>query len=178
MKKLSFVIILCLCALCGVQAQVISNGSKWWDGNVLYTAKVDAAGNVKMNGVNAHEGGFLFQLSKVPEVKGRYTLSPNESDPYIPVRGEVGARVDYIRQDGMNFLAIRKPNGDVCHTLVLTPDNYQDCAAQEKYAESQPVGDIITSMLLNTTYLSHFSKDDLRLMRNEILARHGWTWWS
>ena len=178
MKKLSFVIILCLCAFCGVQAQVISNGSKWWDGNVLYTAKVDAAGNVKMNGVNAHEGGFLFQLSKVPEVKGRYTLSPNESDPYIPVRGEVGARVDYIRQDGMNFLAIRKPNGDVCHTLVLTPDNYQDCAAQEKYAESQPVGDIITSMLLNTTYLSHFSKDDLRLMRNEILARHGWRFQS
>lgn len=178
MRKLLFVIILCLCALCGVQAQTISNGSKWWDGNVLYTAKVDAAGNVKMNGVNAHEGGFLFQLSKVPDAQGRYVLSPNESDPYIPVRGKIGARVDYIRQDGMNFLAIRKSNGDVCYTLVLTPDNRQDCAAQEKYAESQPIGDIITGMLLNTTYLSHFSKSDLRLMRNEILARHGWRFQS
>ena len=53
----------------------------------------------------------------------------------------------------MYFLAIRKPNGDICHTLVLTPDNVENCTAQEKWAESQPVSDIITGMLLNPTYL-------------------------
>ena len=32
--------VMCLCALCGVQAQTIQNGSNWFDGSVLYTAKV------------------------------------------------------------------------------------------------------------------------------------------
>jgi hypothetical protein len=50
----------------------------------------------------------------------------------------------------------------------------ENCTAQEKFAEEQPTSDIITGMLLNTTYLGRFSKDQLRLMRNEILARHGW----
>ena len=69
-------------------------------------------------------------------------------------------------------------NGDVCHTLVLTPDNVENCTSQEKWAEQQPVSDIITSMLLNPTYLGRFSKGQLRLMRNEILARHGWKFQS
>ena len=178
MKKLLFAITLCLCALCGVQAQTIQNGSKWWDGSVLYTAKIDAYDTVIMNGINAHEGGFKFQLSKVVDRQGQYCLSADAPDAILPVRGELGWRVDYIRQEGMNFLAIRKPNGDVCHTLVLTPDNLQNCIGQEKWAEEQPVSDIITGMLLNTTYLSQFAKPQLRLMRNEILARHGWKFQS
>ena len=178
MKKILLSIVMCLCALMGVQAQTIQNGSKWWDGSVLYTAKIDAYDTVIMNGINAHEGGFKFQLSKVVDRQGQYCLSADAPDAILPVRGELGWRVDYIRQEGMNFLAIRKPNGDVCHTLVLTPDNLQNCIGQEKWAEEQPVSDIITGMLLNTTYLSQFAKPQLRLLRNEILARHGWKFQS
>ena len=169
---------MCLCALCGVQAQTIQNGSKWWDGSVLYTATIEADGTVQMKGIGPHEGGFNFELSKVNGKQGQYEITSYGIDVILPVRGHVGSTVNYIRQEGMNFLAIRKDNGDVCHTLVLTPDNLDNCVAQEKWAEEQPVSDIITGMLLNTTYLSQFAKPQLRLMRNEILARHGWKFQS
>ncbi len=167
----------CLFTFIGLQAQTIQNGSKWWDGSVLYTATVDASGSVKMNGIDAHEGGFTFWLSKA-QGTGEYKLGTDANAGYLPVRGEDGWRVQYIRQDGMYFLAIRKPNNDVIWTLLLTPDNLEHLIAQEKYAEEQPVSDNITSRLLNTTYLGKFSKPELRLMRNEILARHGWKFQS
>ena len=157
-----------------ISAQTIKSGQKFWNGMVLYTASVDDYGVVTMNGIWAHPGSFRFQLSPVEGGKHPYCLSADAPDATLPVRGELGWDVDYIRQDGMNFLAIRKPNGDICETLVLTPDNVENCTAQEKFAEEQPTSDIITGMLLNTTYLGRFSKDQLRLMRNEILARHGW----
>ena len=141
-------------------AQTIQDGSKWWDGSVLYTANVNASGEVAMNGIDAHEGGFRFILAQEQGKQGRYTLTTDHPDAYMPVRGQLGWRVDYIRQDGMNFLAVRKPNNDVVWTLVLTPDNLQNCIGQERWAEQQPVSDIITGMLLNTTYLARFSTPD------------------
>ena len=179
MKRLLTVILFTIiCSLFTVSAQTIQNGSKWWDGSVLYTAKVDASGEVTMNGVDAHEGWFRFMLAKTPGKQGRYTLTTDNPDAYMPVRGVLGWNVDYIRQEGMYFLAVRKPNNDVVWTLVLTPDNLENCINQERWAEQQPVSDILTTMLLNTTYLARFSKEDLRLMRNEILARHGWKFQS
>ena len=178
MRKILSIVVLCLCVFIDIQAQTILNGSKWWDGSVLYTAKVAASGEVTMNGIDAHEGGFRFMLAKDPAKQGRYTLTTDNPDAYMPVRGLLGWRVDYVRQDGMNFLAVRKPNNDVVWTLVLTPDNLENCIGQQRWAEQQPVSDIITGMLLNTTYLARFSKADLRLMRNEILARHGWKFQS
>ena len=179
MKKIiATIAVLFISCMMTLQAQNIQNGSKWWDGSVLYTAAIDEYGCVHMNGIGPHEGGFKFQLSKVQDRQGQYVLSADAPDAILPVRGNIGWRVDYIRQEGMNFLAIRKDNGDVCYTLVLTPDNLENCVGQEKWAEEQPVSDIITGMLLNTTYLSQFPKPQLRLLRNEILARHGWKFQS
>ena len=68
--------VMCLCTLCGVQAQTIQNNSKWWDGSVLYTAKVQ--GNaVKMEGIGEHEGGFFFNLTKIEGKSGEYILTGN-----------------------------------------------------------------------------------------------------
>jgi hypothetical protein len=39
----------------------------------------------------------------------------------------------------MYFLAVRKPNGDCCYTLTLTPDNLKNCVAQEKIASERDV---------------------------------------
>ena len=55
---------MCLCALTGVRAQVVKNGTKWWDGSVLYTATVDKDGDVVMRGVNALDDHYKFSLSK------------------------------------------------------------------------------------------------------------------
>ncbi len=176
MKRRFCILILCLCVVLGLQAQVIQNGSRWWDGSVLYTAKVDAYGDVTMEGIDAHEGGFIFRMAKSKDMPGRYQLAADMPDAFS-ARNASGV-VDYIRQDGMYFLAIRNKNNDVMWTMLLTPDNLTNCTEQEKYAEGQPVSDIITGMLLNTTYLGRFPKAQLRLMRNEILARHGWTFQS
>lgn len=175
MRKLLFVIVLCLCAFLSVQAQNIPNGSKWWNGSDLYTATVRAGGVVYFQGSDYNE----LTIEKDGDKPGLYKIIPSRQAEDRPsIRGEFGWRVQHIRQEGMNFLVVRRPNGDASEVLVLTPDNLKDCQNQEKWAEEQPVSDIITGMLLNTNYLGRFSKNELRLMRNEILARHGWKFQS
>ena len=176
-KKTLCMIVVCLCAFCGVQAQTVRDGSKWWDGSELYTASVDSDGDIVMNGINIHEGGFKFCLTKA-DAPGLYYLAKDNPDDVLPVRGTMGCKVEYVRKEGMNFLAIRNRNNETVHTLVLTPDNIQDLVNQETNAEDQPASDMLCSWLMNTYYLRQFSKDELRLMRNEILARHGWKFQS
>ena len=166
------------CSLFMLNAQVIKNGSRWWDGQRLYTAQVDDSGNVRMEGESVDMGGDSFLLNKVDGQEGRYTLASTNSHGWIFIRGELGYRVDYIRQEGMNFLAVRKSNGDCCYTLTLTPDNLKNCVAQEKIADEREVSWMLQNYLMNTHYLGRFSKPQLRLMRNEILARHGWKFQS
>jgi len=160
------------------EAQTIQNGSTWWDGERLYTAEVDDAGDVRMVGESEKMGGDSFRLKKVNNKSGRYTLASDNKYGWIFIRGEVGWRVDYIRQEGMYFLAVRKPNGDCVYTLTLTPDNLKNCVAQQKIAEERDVSWMLQNFLMNTAYLGRFSKPQLRLMRNEILARHGWKFQS
>ena len=177
MKKL-FILFTIYLSLFTATAQTIKDGSHWWDGERLYTATVDEAGNVRMDGESVDMGGDSFLLNKVDGVEGRYTLASANSHGWISIRGEVGWRVDYIRQESMNFLAVRKPNGDCCYTLTLTPDNLKNCVAQEKIADERDVSWMLQNYLMNTRYLGRFSKPQLRLMRNEILARHGWKFQS
>jgi len=158
------------------QAQIIQNNSKWWDGSILYTAKVQG-NSVKMEGIGEHEGGFFFNLTKVEGKSGEYILTGEEYEAEA-LRAKVGWRVQYVRQDGMYFLAIRNPKGDAVWQMTLTPDDLESNLSFERYLEQQPVGEQLSNCLLNTTYLGRFSKDQLRLMRNEILARHGWRFQS
>ena len=62
--------------------------------------------------------------------------------------------------------------------MTLTPDNLENSLAQERDAEKRDVSDMLQNWLMNTHYLGRFSKDQLRLMRDEILARHGWKFQS
>lgn len=159
-------------------AQTIKDGSRWWDGERLYTAYVDDNGDVRMEGESLEMGGDRFLLKKDQQTEGRYSLAPGNSQGWLFIRGEAGWRVDYVRQEGMYFLAVRKPNGDCCYTLTLTPDNLKNCVAQEKIASERDVSWMLQNYLMNTHYLGRFSKPQLRLMRNEILARHGWKFQS
>ncbi len=165
-------IVMCLCAVVGVQAQTIQNGSTWWDGSVLYTALVQG-NTVKMEGVGEHEGGFRFQLTKLANKSGEYVLTGSEEEADA-LRAKVGWRVQYVRQEGMYFLAVRNPKGDAVWQLTLTPDNLQNCLAQQRDAEKREVGWLLQHWLMDVSYLSRFSKNQLRLMRNEVLARHGY----
>ena len=176
MNRLLLSMVMCLYALCGIQAQTIQNNSKWWDGSVLYTAKV-VGNQVTMNGISEHEGGFKFELIKVEGKQGEYLMAGTEEQA-MALRAKVGWRVQYVRQDGMYFLAIRNPKGDAVWQMTLTPDDLSHHIAFEREVEQEPVGELLSNWLMNTTYLARFSKDELRLMRNEVLARHGWKFQS
>ena len=73
-KTIVLTTILCLCAICGVQAQIVENGTKWWDGNALYTASVDQDGDVVMQGITQADGNTKFCLSKA-DAAGLYYLT-------------------------------------------------------------------------------------------------------
>ena len=162
-------------AVAYLQAQKIQNGERWWDGSVLYTSSLVGSGGVELIGRDVN--GDVFTVTMIDHGKnGEYSVFSRNGA--LALRIEEGAKVNYIRQEGMNFLAFRNDNGDAAWIMVLTPDNLQDCIAQEKWAEQQPVSNILTGMLLNTTYLARFPKPELRIMRNEILARHGWKFQS
>ena len=49
-------VVFCVLFGSGAMAQTIKNGTQWWDGIRLYTAQVDAAGNVRMEGVSEDMG--------------------------------------------------------------------------------------------------------------------------
>ena len=170
-------LVLVLCVL-GLQAQTIKDGSRWWDGGRLYTAQVDASGMVKMNGESEDMGGDRFLLKPVVGKNGCYTIAADNKYGWIFIRGEVGWRVDYVQQENLNFLAVRNPNGDCVYTMILTPDNLKNCVAQQRIAEEREVSWMLQNQLLNVAYLGRFSKPQLRLLRNEILARHGWRFQS
>jgi hypothetical protein len=176
LKRLVVTLFAINCSLFTSFAQTIQNGSRWWDGSVLYTASV-AGDKVTMNGIGEHEGGFRFELTKVAGKQGEYILA-GTVDQASSLRAKVGWRVQYVRQEGMYFLAIRNPQGDAVWKMTLTPDNLENSLGQERSAEQKPVSDMLQSWLMNTTYLGRFSKEELRLMRNEILARHGWKFQS
>ena len=176
MKKLLVTLLLILfqlsCAL-NMTAQTIMDGSKWWDGMNLYTAQVDAAGDVRMVGESDDSGSFKLKKS----VQG-YTLATDSPTGKISIRGQIGWRVEYVTSESATFLAVRKTNGDCVHAFTLTSDDLTTCVSQQKEAEGNDVSWMMQHRLLSPAYLGRFTKAELRMMRNEILARHGWVFQS
>ena len=64
-------------------------------------------------------------LEKVKE--GEFKIIRSRQAEECPFGAEFGWRVQFIRQDGESFLAIRKPNGDVMYTLSQTTNNEDEC---------------------------------------------------
>ena len=88
-----------LLIFCGAWAQNVENGSRWWDGEKLYTAELDEAGNVTMNGESEEMGGDRFRLIKVSGKAGHYTLASGNSHGWLFIRGKVGWEVELVRQE-------------------------------------------------------------------------------
>ena len=161
-----------------MQAQTPETGDRFFDGRVLYTVQqVRNGAYIYMTGEDAVGNYYEMTLHKVHGKKGEFTLEPSAQADEPPIaNAEFGWRVQYVRQNGMYFLAVRKPkSGDAMHILVLTPDNLEHCIGQEQYmeVEEDPL-DLVSHALLYTTYLQRIPRPMLRLMRNTILARHGY----
>ena len=174
---LSLVLLQAICCLT-IKAQGIENGSKWWDGIRLYTAQIDEVGDVRMIGESEEWGGDSFKLKKDKLRPGNYLLASDNPLGKLPIRGIVGFRVDYIQSNGTTFLAVRKSSADCVYTLTQTSDDLATCVSQQKAAEERETYWLMQNRLLSITFLGKFTKAQLRLMRNEILARRGWVFQS
>lgn len=175
MRTILLTIILCACALCGMQAQTIQKGNKFFDGQTLYTVQEVRMGKiVYMTGNDGEE----LTLEKVDGKVGEYTLQPSRQADEPPFGSKWGCRVQYIRHDERNILAFRKPNnGDVMWTMDLTRESYDYCIMlQQMMVQEEPEN--AGTLVLNRPYLHDISKEDLRLMRNRILANHGYRFQS
>lgn len=163
MKRL-YVIAILLYAALTANAQVIEDGTKWWDGKNTYIATVVNEEEVFFKATNSDELTDQFTLHRIKNYAGGYTLVPAYKSEEAPLRAQFGWIVRYIREDGMYFLSVRDNQDEIVWTLVLTPDYHHHNCGQLEYALTQPVEDMVSGYLMSTGYLSHFSKDELKYM--------------
>ena len=169
MKKIVFILI-ALCALVKVSAQTVTEGTQWFDGKVLYTAHVMDNGELYFHGEANVNAIYEFSLRRLNHAPGEYMLIPTNMIDDAPLRAQFGWRVQYIRKQGMYFLAVRNRQDRIVWTLVLTPDNLENCLGQQRFAEEQPVDDMLDGYLMNTKFLARFSKDELKQMHAKLKA--------
>lgn len=175
MRAILLTIILWACALCGMQAQTIRKGDKFFDGISLYTVQEVRMGKIVYMTSN---NGDELTLEKVDGKVGEYTLQPSRQADEPPFGSKWGGRVQYIRHKERKLLAFRKPsNGDVVWTMDLTRNSYDDCIMMQQMMQQEEPENAGT-LAINRYYLADISKADLRLMRNRILANHGYRFTS
>ena len=164
-----------LCAAVIAQAQTIHVDHKFWDGYSLYTVKEIRMG--KYVYMTTKQGEELT-LEKVKE--GEFKIIRSRQAEECPFGAEFGWKVQFIRQDDESFLAIRKPNGDVMYTLSQTTNNEKECEEMQKMMGQEEPWNAVNSVLLNRAYLQNYvaTKKELRILRNKILAYHGYRFQS
>lgn len=144
-------------------AQTIQKGNKFFNGETLYTVQEIRMGTiVYMTGENSSGDYLELTLEKVPDKAGEYTLQPSVQADDSPFPGAgFGDKVQYIRQQGMNFLAVSSYLEGLAEILVLTPDNLKNCLGQQEFAENQNLTELAGMMLLNRPLLDAYDTSDL-----------------
>ena len=174
MKKIIFLLLISLTALFA-QAQTIRVGQKFWDGESLYTVKEIRMGKYFYM-TTSHGNELTLEMVK----KGEYKIIPSRQADDCPFGAEFGWKVQHINQEGVNFLAIRKPNGDAMWTMELTTVNEKACEERQQMMGQEEPWNAVNGILLNRAYLQSCvaTKSELRLLRNKILAYHGYRFQS
>ena len=90
MRAILLTIILWACALCGMQAQTIKKGDKFFDGMSLYTVQEVRMGKIVYMTSN---NGDELTLEKVDGKVGEYTLQPSRQADEPPFGSKWGGRV-------------------------------------------------------------------------------------
>lgn len=121
MKK-TLLITIAMLATISVHAQTIRKGDSFFDGQTLYTCQEIRMGNVAYLVGNDYSELTLKKEGKKP---GMYILVPSRQGEDAPFGAQFGWRVQYIRQEGMYFLAVRNKNNNIVWTMVLTPDKIE-----------------------------------------------------
>lgn len=164
-----------LCATVLAQAQTIHVDHKFWDGYSLYTVKEIRMGKYIYMTTKQDEE---LTLEKVKE--GEFKIIPSRQADECPFGAEFGWTVQFIHQDGESFLAVRKPNGEIMYTLSQTTNNEEECEEMQMMMGQEDLWNAVNSVLLNRAYLQNYvaTKKELRILRNKILAYHGYRFQS
>ena len=176
MKRLVFALIM-LCAGMAAQAQTIHVDHHFWDGYSLYTVKEIRMG--KYFYMTTSQGDELT-LEKVDGKQGEYKLIPSRQAEECPFGAQYGWRVQHITQEGQSLLAVRKPDGDVMWVLDQTTKDEEKCEYLQQMMGQEEPWNAVNSILLNRAYLRSnvATNAELRLLRNKILAYHGYRFQS
>lgn len=117
MKQIAISLIL-LCALVA-QAQHIEQGSRWYNGAVIYEASLMSNGNVVMNAIDE---GEELEFMLVPE-KGKpdtYRVTTGPHKWYMVY--EEGLTMKHIQQEGLDVLCLCNTAGDIARLLIKTDE--------------------------------------------------------
>ena len=156
------------------QAQTINEGDKFWDGYQLWTVQ-----EVRMNKYVYMTSSEWSEktLEKVDGKPGWFTFQPSRQADESPL---FGCKVQYMRDDsGVKFLVFRNSKGDAAEVLLFTEDDEEQCKKNQEPIEDGNLADYVNNTLLNEALLGGVgSKAELRLLRNKILAFHGYRFQS
>lgn len=153
-------------------AQTIHVNHKFWDGDDLYTVKEIRIG--KYFYMTTSHGNELT-LEQVDGKQGEYKIIPSRQAEECPFGAQYGWRVQHITQEDQSFLVIRRPNGDAMWVMDQTTHNEENCEYLQQMMKQEEPWNAVNSILLNHNYLVNMvATKDLRLLRNKILAYHGY----
>lgn len=161
--KQAFFIILALCVSLSLKAQVIEDGSRWFDGNAYYEADLQDR-CIIFKGKSADDTyEFEFKLVYIG-TEGFYKLGKANENSIIPFRSAYGCLVRGRTRGDANVLEVLNNDGLASWTLTKTNHSHKKCLATELWAKSQPIEKMISSYIMNVHYLSVLSKSQLRYM--------------
>lgn len=170
MKHVALSIIASLFTFIGVDAQVIQKGDKFFDGEYLYIAEIGQKGDVYLKGmdITGHQQDLTLRKGSA---KGEYILTQSKKDETAPFGCLFGCKVEYIRQQGMNFLGFYVEEHCMGQTLVLTPDNIVSCTGQQRFAEEADPQNQVSNWLMNQKYLRGLHPEVMQGMLDKLKAK-------
>lgn len=163
MKKL-LIIVLTIMWAAGLHAQAPKT---WFDGDAYFTESFPGGGILYYTGTSADkEYDFSFGLE--PMIDGSFKLVKCTDTDKIPFRAEWGTSVRRYVQGSIDVYLIEGPSGEIVWTLQRTSQTHQDALANQLWIKDRPLDQLLSSTVLNTHYLSEFSKTELRSLAEFI----------
>ena len=161
------------------QAQSIHEGDTFFDGCILYTVReVRMEKIVWMIGTDDSQITLELDEDNTPD---HYSLVPSVQADDSPILGtSFGDKVLHYRVlGGADCLIFYNKAGDAVWSMARAIGDMDACGdAQMEIKYTANSGLVLSSQIMNYYALSEYNLAELRLMRNEILARHGYKFQS
>ncbi len=164
-----------LCCTC-VQAQDLRRGDKFFNGANIFSVDEVRMGTIAYLTSDDEQE---MTLEKVDSKSGEYTYQPSaQAEEPMHFDVKFGDPVKVKQIDGETYLIFYNKKGEALHVYRKTTGSLWTCQEEQKLLVSQPHERVLTTRVLNRPYLQYITREDLRIMRNEILARHGYRFQS